>query len=333
MRRLIYLLSLICISYAATAQQDAQFTQYMFNPLYWNPATAGNDLDNIDLTVIHRSQWLGYSSTFDDGVAPTTQAFTFSMPFPRKETKVDGNHFGLGVSFLHDQTGLFRNVEAQLALAYHYETKAGKLSFGLSSGFYNQSLDASNLRFVVPGDPVAPTDGTLSDMKADLNAGIYFNNARYYAGIAASGLLGSEFNFSPTSDTTGSALAVHLNFMAGYHIDLSSTWRVTPSTIVKFAESDNISYEVSVLFTNHDGAFDKFYAGLAYRDSEGPSLLAGIYLTENKNLRLGYAFDLVLQGENAKERTSHEIMLTYRMAPLVIVPPSIKRTPRFKHFE
>ena len=157
MRRFVYLLIFTCIGFTADAQQDAQFTQYMFNPLYWNPATAGNDIDYNYLTVIHRSQWLGYSSTFDDGVAPTTQSLTFSMPFPRKESKEGGNHWGLGVSLVHDQTGLFRNVEAQFALAYHHELKAGKLSFGIGSGIYNQSLDASNLRFVVPGDPVAPT--------------------------------------------------------------------------------------------------------------------------------------------------------------------------------
>lgn len=254
------------------------------------------------------------------------------MPFPRKESKEGGNHWGLGVSMVHDQTGLFRNVEAQLGLAYHHELKAGKLSFGLSSGIYNQSIDGSKLRFVVPGDPLDPGDQTVSDMKADLSAGIYFNSARYYAGIAASGLLGSEFSFNSTDELSASSLAMHLNFIGGYHIDVNSNWKVTPSTIVKFAEKDNISYEVSLLATYNDGTDDKFYGGFAYRDSEGPSALLGVYLGEHRNIRLGYAFDLVMQGQNAKERTSHEIMLTYRMPAILTKEPGVIHTPRFKQY-
>lgn len=331
MRKLIYLLSLMLLGFTAQAQQDAQFTQYMFNPVYWNPATSGNEVEYIELNVIHRSQWLGYSGTFDDGTAPTTQSFTLSMPFPRVEGKEGGNHWGLGVSFVHDETGLFRNVEAQLGISYHHELKSGKLSFGVSSGIYNQSLDGSRLRFVTPGDPLDPGDETVSDLKADLSAGIYFNSARYFAGIAASGLLGSEFAFNPTNDSIASALAIHMNFMGGYNFDVSTNWRLTPTTIVKFAEADNLSYEVSLLLTNHDDDFDKFYFGFAYRDSEGPSGLVGAYLGKRKHIRIGYAFDLVLQGQNAKERTSHEVMLTYRMPPMVIRRPGQIHTPRFKH--
>ena len=145
-------------------------------------------------------------------------------------------------------------------------------------------------------------------------------------------LLGSEFNFNNNNDTTGSALAIHMNLIAGYNIDLNTNWRMTPSAILKYAEQDNISYEATLMFTNHEGSDDKFYFGFAYRDSEGPSALAGIYLTEKKNLRLGYAFDLVIQGQNAKERTSHEVMLSYRMPAIKIIPPGVIHTPRFKHF-
>lgn len=333
MRRLFYLFTLLIFGFSAKAQQDAQFTQYMFNSLYWNPATAGNNVDHIEFSAIHRSQWLGYSSTFDDGAAPTTQSFTVSMPFPRKEGKEGGNHWGLGLSVVNDNTGLFWNVETQLGLAYHHELKSGKLSFGLSSGVYRQSLDASKLRFVEPDDPIAPINGgDVSDMKADLNAGIYLNTTRYFAGIGASGLLGSEFAFNADNDSSGSALAVHMNFIGGYNFDISNNWKLTPSTIVKYAEKDNISYEVSLLATYNDGNADKFYGGFAYRDSEGPSAIIGAYFGNKKQFRVGYAFDLVMQGQNAKERTSHELMLTYRIAPMLIKIPGRIHTPRFKHY-
>ena len=332
MRKLIYLFCLVAMGFTAQAQQDAQFTQYMFNTLYWNPATAGKDFHHGEFMAIHRSQWLGYSSTFDDGSAPTTQSMTLSMPFPRKETATDESYGGFGITLVHDQTGLFRNIEAQLSLAFHKELKGGTLSFGIGSGVYNQSIDSDKLRFVDPDDPIIDQGGSLSDMKADLSAGIFFNSTRYFAGIGASGLLGSEFDFNPNSDLTASALAIHMNFMGGYHFEVNNNWKVSPSTIVKFAEKDNISYEVSLLATYNDGEFDRYYGGIAYRDSEGPSALAGIYLGKQKQFRLGYAFDLVVQGQNAKERTSHEIMLSYRLRPILTKLPGVIHTPRFKHF-
>ena len=64
------------------AQQDPQFSQYMFSSLYFNPAYAGTE-GVTKLTAFHRSQWLGYQSTYDDGGAPTTQLITFSTPVLR----------------------------------------------------------------------------------------------------------------------------------------------------------------------------------------------------------------------------------------------------------
>ncbi|HTF81118.1 MAG TPA: type IX secretion system membrane protein PorP/SprF, partial [Cytophagales bacterium] len=55
------------------AQQDAHFSQYMFSTLNYNPAYAG--VANTEFTLIHRSQWLGYSPTKYSGTAPTSQYF------------------------------------------------------------------------------------------------------------------------------------------------------------------------------------------------------------------------------------------------------------------
>ena len=40
------------------AQQDAQYTQYMYNTVSVNPAYAGSR-GNLSIAGLHRSQWLG----------------------------------------------------------------------------------------------------------------------------------------------------------------------------------------------------------------------------------------------------------------------------------
>jgi hypothetical protein len=62
---------------------------------------------------------------------------------------------------------------------------------------------------------------------------------------------------------------------------------------------------------------------------------AGVYMLKNRTgvdaLRLGYAFDLVTSGVKAKNRTSHEIMVSYMIPHLCRLKPKIK-TPRY-HIE
>jgi type IX secretion system PorP/SprF family membrane protein len=322
----IFAISLLLCT-KVVAQQDAQFTQYMFNKLYFNPATAGVEHEYNELTVIHRSQWAGYDPTFStDGKAPTTQIMSFSMPFPRKES-AEYNNWGFGLNLQNDNAGNFNYLRAKLGIAYHLETKAGKLSFGLSSGIDNIKLDGSKLRFVDPLDDLNKPE-SQSDAKFDLDAGIYFNSAKYFIGVAATGLLGSEYDLLGDGSVKSAERALHGNIMAGYYLDVSANWQIQPSGILKYAEQDNLSYEASIL-----GMYqDKFYIGFGYRDSDAASVLIGVNVMENQKLRIGYAFDLITDGENAKEATSHEIRITYRMPPIIKTVPSIIRTPRFKHY-
>jgi type IX secretion system PorP/SprF family membrane protein len=316
---------------AVRAQQDAQFSQYMFNKLYLNPATAGVDGEFGEFSLIHRSQWLGYTSTFNDGKAPTTQSFGFSMPMPRKATH-EGNLWGIGLNAVNDQIGAFTSQEAHLSLSHHIRLKSGQLSLGLKGGVFRQTIDFDLYRPVDPGDPLIQPLGRLSDVKADLAAGLYYSTTKYFVGLGVGRLLGSSFNFGQTADPIQAdgftRLVPHANLLLGYHWEAGRNLVVSPSALLKFAADNNLSAEISLI-----GTFsEKYYAGVAYRQGDAATLLLGIHLLPQQQLRLGYAFDLVVQGVDAKSATSQEIRLAYRVPPILVRGPSIIRTPRFRHF-
>ena len=331
MKRLLLLLSLVFTVGIAQAQQDPQFTQYMFNKLYFNPAVAGADYEFGELTLLHRSQWAGYNSTFNDGSAPTTQSLSFSMPMPRKET-FEGNPIGFGVNFVNDEYGLLTSQEAQLSLAYHIRLKRGQLSIGLRGGVYNQSINSELLRPVEPGDPLIPIGGSINDLVPDMSVGVYYHTVKYFFGLSVNRILGSEFTFENagqqlTADNL-TKMVPHGNFMAGYNWDASPRLTISPMALVKWASPNNFSLEGSAI-----GTYDEtFYLGLSYRQGESASALAGIYLMRQKQLRVGYAFDLVVQGNNAKSNTSHEIRMTYRVPPIIKRAPSMIHTPKYMYF-
>ncbi len=96
LKRTFYTLLLSLFGAGVFAQQDPLFTQYMFNNLYMTPAFAG--VDGVTrLSAIHRSQWLGYQSSFGDGGAPTTQMVSFNTPIYKLRS-------GAGVYVMNDQT-------------------------------------------------------------------------------------------------------------------------------------------------------------------------------------------------------------------------------------
>ena len=73
------------------AQQDAQFTQYMYNTININPAYAGSR-GALSVFALHRTQWVGL-----DG-APVTNAVSVNTPF-------NNSRLGLGVSIINDKIG------------------------------------------------------------------------------------------------------------------------------------------------------------------------------------------------------------------------------------
>ena len=108
MKRLI-LLGFVFFSILCSAQQDAQFTQYMFNNLYLTPAFAG--VDGVTrFSAIHRSQWLGYQSSFGDGGAPTTTMVSFNTPIYKLRS-------GAGVYISRDQLGPRETASDTLAVS------------------------------------------------------------------------------------------------------------------------------------------------------------------------------------------------------------------------
>jgi type IX secretion system PorP/SprF family membrane protein len=197
------------------AQQDALFTQYMFNNLYMTPAYAG--VDGVTrLTAIHRSQWLGYQSSFGDGGAPTTQMISFNTPVYRLRS-------GFGAYVMNDKLGPQNNLEAQAMYAYHLGIKETKLSIGIKAGIYSQSVNGQYYRYIDEGDPLIVT-GKESQVRPDLGLGIFYRAEKYYAGVGFNHLLHSQFDFG--ADSVRGALENHINFTGGYFYEVSFDLRV-----------------------------------------------------------------------------------------------------------
>ena len=165
------------------AQQDPQFSQYMFNSLHYNPAFAGVE-GVARFTAVHRTQWLGFNTTFDgNGGNPNTEVLNFSMPI----AKVRG---GVGVELSNDNLGPQNNFKALVSYGFNHRINQSIISIGIRGGIFAQTIDYDQLRPVQPDDPLLiDKSGRASQVKPDLAAGIWYSAPKYYFGIAMNHLI------------------------------------------------------------------------------------------------------------------------------------------------
>lgn len=295
------------------AQQDPQFTQYMFNTLYYNPGYAGVD-GVTKLTAILRSQWTGYTPTSGGGGAPTTQLISMSTPL----FKINS---GFGAYISNDRLGPQNNLEAQASYAYHLGIKESKLSFGIRAGVYSQSFNVNLYKPIDPNDTAIPSG--VSIVRPDLAIGLFYRKEKYYAGVSFNHLIKATYDFGASPRN---ALQTHMYITGGYFYELNFDVKFQATGLVK-TDFTKTSFDVGGLAYFKD----TMWGGVSFRQSEAAIVMLGYSLFKDKSMKLGYALDYIIKDRAAKQPTSHEFMLTYELPVNPGSGKKVVRTPRYRH--
>ncbi|MBX2899473.1 MAG: type IX secretion system membrane protein PorP/SprF [Cyclobacteriaceae bacterium] len=317
MKKFHFLLPLALLIFnAAQGQQDPQFTHYMFNTLYYNPAYAGAE-GVTKFTAIHRSQWAGYVPTFGDGGAPTSQVISMSSPLNKMRS-------GVGAYIVNDRLGALNNLEAQASFAYNLALKDTKLSFGLKAGMYSQTLNFDLYRYIDPNDPLLKDQaGKTSQVRPDLAAGVFMQREKFYAGVSFNHLIKSTFDFGVSQR---SSLEPHMYVTGGYYYQVNFDLRLQFSTLIK-SDFTKTTFDVGGLAYYKE----KMWGGLSFRQSEAAIVMLGYSLLKERALKVGYGMDVIVKDREAKQPLSHEILLTYELPVNPNIGKKIVRTPRYRH--
>lgn len=308
---------ILFIAINANAQKEGQFSQFYFNQLFFNPATAGKD-NQTRIGVVYRSQYAGYKPTnIDEGGSPSSQMISASLPF--------GN-FGVGIYAFNDVTGASSQQDIQVSAAYKLPLPKGTLSIGARGGVYRQAMDYDRLRPVEPDvddDPLF-LSGVVSEIQPDLSVGIHYESEQYYAGVSAAHLTRPKYKLGSDAATHQLSTVYYLN--AGAYISLGYMLEVQPLVLAKM---------VPGVFSAEGGALvtydQRFFGGVTYRHEDAIAIVhAGAYLLGDQSLRLSGAYDIVKGGNKAKTPSSFEVMLSYAFGRQKSGHKSIIRTPRFR---
>lgn len=289
MKTRILLLVLIFTGVESYAQQDAQFTQYMYNTINVNPAYAGSR-GVLSMFALYRTQWVGL-----DG-APVTS--TVSVNTPLGESRL-----GLGFSLINDKIGPTTENTISADLSYTIPTsETWKLSFGIKATANLFDLDASKLNPVNAADPSLQN---YSSFSPNIGAGIYWHSDNAYIGFSIP-------NFIQTSRYDDNEVAIFKERISYYLIgglvfDLSDTVKFKPAFLTKMVEGAPLQVDVSANFM----FFDKLMMGVSYRWSAALSAMVGFQVSEG--LYIGYGYDRETTNLDNYNSGSHEIFLRYEI--------------------
>lgn len=289
-------LAVLFFTIVSSAQQDAQYTQYMYNTIVVNPAYAGSR-QAMSIFALHRNQWVGV-----DG-APVTNAFSINTPI--SESKL-----GLGLSVVNDRVGI--STENNIAADFSYTIPASekyKISFGLKASANLLSLDFSKLTYQ-PGDPNQYQDDIDNKFSPNIGIGFYLHSENSYIGISAPNLIETEhFDQSANSSAESRIATEKINYylIAGYVFNLNPNLKLKPSLETKYVQGAPLQVDVSAnLMIN-----EKFTAGLAYRWDAAMSVLVGFQATDS--WFIGYSYDFDTTEFAQYNSGSHEIFLRYEL--------------------
>ncbi|WP_431163365.1 PorP/SprF family type IX secretion system membrane protein [Flagellimonas beolgyonensis] len=296
---LIPLLFFVATIHGLFAQQDAQYTQYMYNTLSVNPAYAGSR-GQLTFAGLYRSQWVGL-----DG-APET--FTLNLHSPIRNSRL-----GYGVSIVNDNIGdgVVQETYLDAVMSYTIDVSMdAKLSFGLKMGGNMLSLDFNKLRNF--DQEVVAQDNIDNRFNPNFGLGIYYHTDKFYAGLSAPNVLESEYFDNDNSDGSVNFLsAERINFylITGYVFDVSPDLKFKPALLTKAVSGAPLQLDLSASFL----FADKFSFGAAYRWDAAVSGLVGFQLTEQLMVGLAYDRETTELGGTQFNDGSFEIFLRWEL--------------------
>lgn len=291
---------------SSVSGQDPAFSQFYANPVYLNPALAGNIICPR-LTLNYRNQ---YPALGDHYVTYNASADMY----------VDALSGGIAVIATSDMTGPLASFSGDIVYSYHFRiTEKLRMNAALEAGYFQYKLNWEKLVFedmidpgtgeIISGGEAQPPKLNVGDI--DFSTGLVLGyDERFYLGFAAHHITNPDLAFY-----TGniSRLPTRLTIHAGGIFDLKGSANKNDD---KLSVSPNIVYM-------QQGDFHQLNAGMYFNiypfvtgvwlrhNFENPDAMIALIGFQQPNFKVGYSYDFTLSKMGMPAGGAHEISFVW----------------------
>jgi len=288
MKNLMLVLIMCCLSIGLLAQQEAQFTQFMYNKLSFNPAYAGAT-ESMTLTGLYRNQWLGLEGS------PNSQLVSFNAP-------LSNNRVGLGLTINHQNISIFNRTSVEANYAYRIRLGAGYLGIGLQGSVQIIAGDYTDDRLTATTD--ISRDQTigqtvLNKTVPNFGAGLFYQAEDFYIGLGLPRFLKNNIDLNDAQGIIGTYIP-HAYFMIGGTTSLNENLELQPQALIKYVTGAPLSIDLNVNLEIKE----KFLVGTTLRTGgdrgeglgESIDFLLGSKIGKSFFFGLSYDFNLCIEA-------------------------------------
>jgi type IX secretion system PorP/SprF family membrane protein len=283
---------IISLNTVLNAQQEAQYTHYMYNTLAVNPAYAGSR-GSLTAGLLHRSQWIGFKGS------PMTQSLYAHTPLPNL-------NMGIGLTVVNDKLGPQQNTAIYGDYAYSLPLNATtRLAFGLKAGINLYGADGTKVTAADAND--AFNVNSPLRLAPNVGAGLYLHSDRYYVGFSSPRILGTNAKLKSAVDSISNSLQEkrHFYLIGGLVLPINNDVKLKPTALVKMVSNSPLSIDL----TAEALIQDKLSVGLGGRLYDAIYLMAGYNFTEQ--LKAGISYDFTTSRLRKANSGSIEGMVQY----------------------
>lgn len=295
MRRLIVVSLLMLIVITGRAQQQAMYTQYMFNTLAINPAYAAVD-ESLTITALSRHQWVGFKG------APQTQTFAIHTPIKTSNSFV-------GALLINDQIGeVLKESGGYFTFSQRVEVGADAyLSVGVDAGLSSFRADYAQNYNYSPESMNDPKFYNSSTLRGNFGLGVMLFTEKYYIGLSSPHFLARDFS-SFTKEASSPKVKPHFMFQAGSLFEFSYDYKFKPNVLIKYVNGSPMQLDLNANLLIKE----MLWLGASYRSFDSFDALASVFITPD--VQFGYSYDFSNTELSRSQKGSHEIMLKFRFA-------------------
>jgi type IX secretion system PorP/SprF family membrane protein len=295
LKRTVLMAAIACALFAKTgkAQFEPQFTQYMFNEMFINPAYAGSR-QVVSATTSYRNQWVGLEG------APKTQTLSIHGPLMNRK-------LGLGLSVMNETIGVTHQFSVYASYAFRFRVgDNGAFALGIQGGIINHQEDLTKVITTEEND-YQFLSNTPHVILPNTGFGMYYNTDRFYAGISIPRMLKNRVAGDGTSEVVHSMNfeTWHYYFSSGYVFSITDGVKLKPSVMAKAVEGAPLVGDITLMGILKD----VFWLGFSYRTEDSFAGIVNIQLTNQ--LRVGYSYDYTTTSLSNYSNGTHEINLGY----------------------
>jgi type IX secretion system PorP/SprF family membrane protein len=275
----------------ASAQQEPSFAHYWAMEPSFNPAAAGKE-QCVNVTGAYAMSLTGFENN------PKTMYIGADMPLYAM-----GAYHGVGLQLMNDDIGLFSHQRLALQYAYQLRLLGGTISAGIQAGLLSEKFKGSGLDLEDKTDP-AFTQADVTGTALDLNAGIYYRQRSWYAGVSVAHVTAPSVELGERSILD---ISRTYYLTGGYNIRLKNPLlTIHPSVL---ARTDGTGYRVDVTArVKYTHEQRMFYGGVAYSPTNSVTALIG---GNFHGISIGYSYEAYTSAIGIGHG-SHELFVGYQ---------------------